>query len=308
MRARLTRAARATALVVLGLVFGLAATELCLETAAGVRAALGRRLPSLVAGTGSTILCVGDSNTYGFNVDPDQSYPSQLERRLNGAARVINLGFPGVNSSQLQARLPRMLAATQPDIVFALVGVTDLWTLPLAADSPDEAPTVAAWLWERSRLFRLLYMVWRGSTLVVPRLPAGVDEHQGFETTARYGPDAFALGWQVALQPDWARVFAEHVLAMRSAAGVRGVRFVLLTYASDLPFYRYPNKVIRQTAADLEVPLIDIGAQVRSRCAEVPCDDLFFPDGHPTAAGYTQMAAMVAAWLADNGGPAPPAS
>jgi lysophospholipase L1-like esterase len=195
---------------------------------------------------------------------------------------VLNLGCPGVNSSQLQARLPRMLAATQPDIVFAVVGATDFWTVPVAADSPDEAPTVAAWLWESSRLFRLLHMVWRGSTVLVPRLPGDVDGHRGFEATARY--------------------------AMRSAAGVLGVRFVLLTYASDGVFYRHPTEVIRQTAADLEVPLLDIGAQVRSHCAEVPCDDLFFADGHPTAAGYTEMAAIVAAWLADHGGPAPSTS
>jgi hypothetical protein len=141
----------------------------------------------------------------------------------------------------------------------------------------------------------------------VPRLPGDVDGHRGFETTARYGPDAFALGWQAAPQPAWAQVFAEHVLAMRSAAGVRGVPYVLLTYASDGAIYKHPNEVIRQTAADLEVPLIDIGAQVRAHCAEVPCNDLSFADGQPTAAGYAQMAAIVATWLAEHGGPVPPA-
>src|SRR5690242_10576956 len=104
---RVVRSASAVvAMVVLGMALGLLAAELCLQTVAAARAALGRRLPSLVAGSGKTILCVGDADTYGFEVAPEQSYPSQLERNLGGAAQVLNLGFPGVNSSQLQARLP----------------------------------------------------------------------------------------------------------------------------------------------------------------------------------------------------------
>ena len=52
------------------------------------------------------ILTLGDSNTYGLYLQADQAYPSLLEQQWNAhhpdnRIEVINLGFPGTNSSRV---------------------------------------------------------------------------------------------------------------------------------------------------------------------------------------------------------------
>jgi len=74
-----------------------------------------------------TILCVGDSETFGIGAPRIQSYPAQLQRFLNTGAlqnkfNVINRGRPGQNSAQLLMRLEEYLREIRPDIVTVLIG------------------------------------------------------------------------------------------------------------------------------------------------------------------------------------------
>lgn len=73
------------------------------------------------------ILAFGDSLTEGFGVDPQESYPAQLERKLKADgydARVINGGISGETSTSALARVDWMLN-TQPDIVIVETGAND---------------------------------------------------------------------------------------------------------------------------------------------------------------------------------------
>src|SRR5204863_5478399 len=63
------------------------------------------------------ILCVGDSHTYGVGVEPDESYPAQLEQVLQARgvpARVVNGGAPGQNSGQAREQPPAKLDEYAP--------------------------------------------------------------------------------------------------------------------------------------------------------------------------------------------------
>ena len=80
------------------------------------------------------ILCIGDSATFGQGAaNPKrQGYPAQLERLLRERHpdrhfRVVNMGFPGANSSQVARRLESWLRLHDPDLVIALIGNNDLW-------------------------------------------------------------------------------------------------------------------------------------------------------------------------------------
>ena len=76
---------------------------------------------------GLTILAIGDSLTEGFGVDPQDSYPSQLGRKLERdgfEVQVINGGISGETSSAALTRLDWMLR-TQPDIVIVETGAND---------------------------------------------------------------------------------------------------------------------------------------------------------------------------------------
>src|SRR5262249_9907780 len=82
------------------------------------------------------ILCIGDSSTYGLGASDRerQSYPSQLQRILSGAnasrVQVVNLGLPGINSSQALLVLESNLDRYRPSLVLACAGVNDPWNMP----------------------------------------------------------------------------------------------------------------------------------------------------------------------------------
>ncbi|MBN1383828.1 MAG: hypothetical protein JW983_02970 [Elusimicrobia bacterium] len=73
------------------------------------------------------ILCVGDSFTYGINVDMGQKYPKILEKKLNETNlthkyKVINLGKPGASSGYVLASLQKWIKQFHPEIILILTG------------------------------------------------------------------------------------------------------------------------------------------------------------------------------------------
>jgi tetratricopeptide (TPR) repeat protein len=79
-----------------------------------------------------TILCLGDSYTYGLGAPPDQSYPRQLEKILNQISKtkkfiVVNRGQPAQNSTQLLRELPNNLETVKPELVVLMTGVANDW-------------------------------------------------------------------------------------------------------------------------------------------------------------------------------------
>ena len=95
------------------------------------------------------ILAFGDSLTAGVLlgavVSPAQSYPGQLEQRLQGAYRaqtiqVFNEGLPGERAADAPPRLSAALAQHRPEVVLLMEGTNDL-ALPgeASADSALEA-------------------------------------------------------------------------------------------------------------------------------------------------------------------------
>lgn len=74
-----------------------------------------------------TILCIGDSVTFGIGASKSLSYPAQLQALLDTTGDdkkyfVINRGRPGQNSAQLLLRLEGYLKQFKPDIVTILIG------------------------------------------------------------------------------------------------------------------------------------------------------------------------------------------
>jgi acyl-CoA thioesterase-1 len=79
-------------------------------------------------GEGPVILCLGDSLTEGYGVEPEQAFPSLVEARLrsNGhpGARVINAGISGSTSASAAQRL-RWQLRSRPDVLVLALGAND---------------------------------------------------------------------------------------------------------------------------------------------------------------------------------------
>lgn len=110
-----------------------------------------------------TILCLGDSFTYGLGASaPQRSYPLQLEvlLRERGVAgvRVVNGGWPGRDSREVLERADAWLQDARPELVYVLVGHNDAWSRTEALTLGPEAAPRAGFplLWRTGRLLALV--------------------------------------------------------------------------------------------------------------------------------------------------------
>lgn len=75
------------------------------------------------------IVCLGDSSTFGLNVEQEDAYPQVLgrllEERFPGRFEVLNLGVPGYSSRQGLELLRREVVALEPDLVTFAFGTND---------------------------------------------------------------------------------------------------------------------------------------------------------------------------------------
>jgi acyl-CoA thioesterase-1 len=80
------------------------------------------------AALADTVLVVGDSISAAFGLDTRQGWVSLLEKRLAEQGfehRVVNASISGDTSAGGAARLPRLLAEHQPDLVIIELGGND---------------------------------------------------------------------------------------------------------------------------------------------------------------------------------------
>jgi acyl-CoA thioesterase-1 len=85
-------------------------------------------LASPPAAGATTILCLGDSLTEGYGVDPRSAWPALLEQRLRDLGRsdvrVVNAGISGATSASAVSRLRWQLRA-RPDVLILALGAND---------------------------------------------------------------------------------------------------------------------------------------------------------------------------------------
>ena len=288
-RHRLSRAVFAVGL-------GLLLCEGGLRLAAwGTRLATGREvLANGPSAPGLHVLCVGDSNTYGWAEEGSASYPSQLEILLDervpgGPHRVVNLGMPGMNSRQVVAQMPAALERYHPDVVLALVGFNNRWSWsPASAVQGSDAP----W-YEDLRLVRL-------GRLLTHTFLGSADRRE--RAAARHLPGDFPVetrsggrgGTVVGLDREGREVrydaqtreeelvghefedsIAGDLRELASILRARDTALVLLTYCSDEADYGHANRAIRRAAAEFDLPLVDAQAAIGATCsrawASTPC-------------------------------------
>jgi hypothetical protein len=151
------RIARGAGLALGVLLAALLLLELSLQLASRF---VGDRSGAWRPGATRRVLCVGDSHTYGALVRREESFPAQLQRLLEqrepGVWSVVNLGVPGLSSTQVRNRLPVWLSRYQPDVVVAWSGVNDSWNVSELGETQGGLRLALEQLALRSRVYRLL--------------------------------------------------------------------------------------------------------------------------------------------------------
>lgn len=293
-------------LLLAGIAGGLVLAEAALQLGSLFAGRAGVDLAWRAEGRPLRLLFLGDSNTYGVFVDPAQAYPRVLEsewnRRAAGSAvEVLNLGFPGTNSTKVRNELPRLLRVLRPDAVLVMIGANDYWTVP-EATSDGALERLGDWAWRHSRVYRFLYMAVRVRENA--RLSVEVTEVRpyfgGQSGVGRFGSTEFRLGYTSDPSPPIGEVRDEalkhNLREIIATARAGDVPVVLVTYASAAELYGRANGIMRQEAQREGAPLVDLAPLFDARCPGGKCAELF-ADGHPTADGHALIARTLLAEL-----------
>lgn len=149
-------------------------------------------------GTGSTVLALGDSITFGNGAAPAEAYPAQLAQ-LTGW-RVVNAGVPGDTAAQALARLPALLTQHQPALVIVSVGGNDFLRRLPDADTSSQLRRIIALA--RDGGAQVLLVAVPRPTLVAA-LGAGLSDHPMYQMLAeQLAVPLHAGGWSKVLGDD----------------------------------------------------------------------------------------------------------
>lgn len=258
-------------------------------------------------GADLTVLCVGDSWTFGMQMEPQQAYPGQLQSRLREkhglAVQVHNLGMPG-SSSFRTARMVRSHLSSMPaDLIVLQVGANADF---VNAEEGAGAGGLLAWSLRSSlrhlASYRMLVqVVARGRVMNDDRLINLEDEARG-PMHFRSNQDALrrTLGANIGRIHDMALVTDAELLLV-----TYGVPPSVFARCSDST--HVVNEWIRDIAAARGLPLVDMGqlyidrgipgSMTLNAADHVPCAQL---DPHPDADGYGLYAEQISAWIAEH--------
>lgn len=265
------------------------------------------------AGATRRVLCVGDSHTYGALVRREETFPAQLQHFLDaqqpGVWSVVNLGVPGLSSTQVRNRLPLWLSRYQPDVVVAWSGANDSWNVSEVAAAHGGWRLALEQLALRSRVWRLLRVKLHDLALErdvasgrgvwdVSKVEGALSKQETWTvrrdgrierfTHAREAENAYADDAEVE-----ARAEADYG-AMATIARAAGARLVLVEYPLDLGMFAAANRAMRRVGEAQGVPTVDSPASQ----ARVPDEQRrWLWAGHPNGAIYREIARDAASLL-----------
>jgi lysophospholipase L1-like esterase len=267
---------------------------------------VGDRSGAWRSGASRRVLCVGDSHTYGALVRREEAFPAQLQRLLEqrepGVWSVVNLGVPGLSSTQVRNRLPVWLARYQPDAVVAWSGVNDSWNVSELDQTRGGLWLALEQLALRSRVYRLLRVklhdlalerdaekgrrVWQvadveGALSLEETWTVRRDGRIERITNRRLAPDSYAPDAEVE-----ARAEADYA-AMAGIARAAGAALVLVEYPMDVGMFAAANRAMRRTGERLGIPTVDSPA---AQARVPPEEHEWLWAGHPNGAIYREIA------------------
>ena len=234
-----------------------------------------------------TILCVGDSHTFGGGVSEPESYPAQLARRLTELYperrfHVINVGFPGVNTAFITKRFEGDLLRFRPDVVVVWAGTNNRWN---ALDSEswegDDLGTRLKRQLLRFELYRFARVLWMDAS------------EAGEPIAGRLSPADAVPGSSQPIEQRRERRLSDREVTPgirhdmeQMVALARSTRTPIVFISYPLRLMEGPNRAIAQTAARLVVPVVVTERDyLRARADGYTHDDLIVRSAGPHPSG-----------------------
>ncbi len=215
------------------------------------------------AGEAVTILCVGDSHTYGAPLVAEESYPSQLQDRLDaysqGAYRVINLGIPGINSAMVSHRFEDNLFRFRPDLVILWVGANNIWNEKETEHWDSEGGP--GWFRRallRIKLVRLIRFLQGGVAQAGQDRAELMEWIKGKKTRWRLGDQTIEMGGPGEQTVPEARAGAGARIDLAHMVGVaRALEIPILLSTYPYAQFNYANDAVLSVGRELDVEVIE---------------------------------------------------
>jgi len=234
------------------------------------------------------ILAMGDSVPFGIGARQEDTYPSQLETRLNEKFpgrnyRTINMGVPSYNTEQELTQLKTLGLRLQPDLVTLLFSNNDiepkLWVF-------EKRRTWYVNLVQRSYAGSLLYVLFRNFRQSLTAHAASMPPGSGLPVDA-----GVAFGEYRLDSPRWLAI--DHSLTeLHTLLRARRIPFVLFTN-NEFPVIR---EMLDGVARREGFPLVHLDRRTDPRWAGQ--DERLFhnsvTDQHPSALGNRVLAIQMA--------------
>jgi lysophospholipase L1-like esterase len=207
------------------------------------------------------IACVGDSWTFGMNVDQNQTYPARLAADMADAVQgkrveVLNFGVLGYSSFQGLQLLKRRVLETEPDVVAIGFGMNDSEVAGYRDRDMLGSASPTRWrqsleLVKSSEVYKLLDYF----ALTLKFHPKSVGDYLREKAETHDAGGAVDYGtiepWTRVSPPDFERNIREMI---RLARGVHASVVLLDNELWDESPYR---PILRAVSADSGVPLVD---------------------------------------------------
>jgi lysophospholipase L1-like esterase len=142
----------------------------------------------------ATLLCLGDSLTFGYGANAGTSYPEQLEALTGHVTQ--NAGVNGDTSEGALARLPGLLQANTPGLVLVSIGGNDfLRNLPL-----ERTRVALTQIVQTAKATTPVVLIAQPRPVLMAAAMGSLNDHEVYaEVAAATGVPLFEDGWSHVL-------------------------------------------------------------------------------------------------------------
>lgn len=250
------------------------------------------------------ILCVGDSSTYGLGVkNPNiDSYPTIMQKLFdneNIKAQVINLGLPGVNSTQALNNLKENINKISPHLIIVCIGVNDMWNFENSnvfnyyktKNIPESIKLFFRKLISNFKIVRFIKLNFisqskENTKFYIPNLDLKI-----VQKNDKIMPDVNEQIYAIS------KNLRENLQGFKDEAEKRKVKIIFLEYHA--PGWRNPEVLIHEFYKELNlsfVPLYKIFEKLDNENIPIRSNDKW----HPNERGYQIIAENVFNYIKNN--------